>query len=111
MVFICFFNLKGVSIWCEVISYKFVSKISISLSITPALAADDVPSHIVPLCPDWTEQGLHKGLSNIREHETPARIHKVLQNNPTKVNSPRSCCSLQVHIATPRTPQVLLVPV
>lgn len=39
----CFSNLKGVSICCGAISYKFVSKISISLCITPTLAADDVP--------------------------------------------------------------------
>lgn len=57
----CFSNHKRVSIWCAVISYIFVSKFGISLCITPTLAADGVPPHNVPLCPDWTEQDLHKG--------------------------------------------------
>lgn len=102
-----FSNLKGVSIWCGVITYKFVSKISTSPCITPTLAADDVPSHNVPLCSHWTEQGLHQGFPSSKNMKHLQGYIKYYKINPQKIKSPQCCCSIQVHVATPCTPQVL----
>lgn len=110
-----FFQLERTQhlVWGYIV-YKFASKISISLCVTPTLAADDVPLHNVPLCSDWIEQGLHKGFPTSENMKYLQGYRRYYKRKPQKINSPQSCCSIQVHIATSCTPQVLpfwLVPV